>query len=286
MENPLKQSPKRISLSSELVTKIASGFTIRATKKKPGRLSKKMKAEEEAKIIGELHATINSVAELNDTDPTHILIPDDEFDDPFLFTPTSARDDECVDTRVVQIDGDKVKIHHYFKPDSEDEWIDKEEEQEYEDPPPPHEGVWRVGVRWLRDSIYYKTWMVTFLLIQNELDYIYIETPQSTPPPVKPKKKIKVSDDELSVESDGGDKKRRRVTRVVVVDSDSEESFKSKSEGSDLFVASDKDSGSAFEGFVVFNTGAIFLTLARVKMKKSVKRMQQSAKQEVKVFTI
>lgn len=109
----------------------------------------------------------------------------------------------------------------------------------------------------------------------NELDYEHVDTPPKKPMPAKPapkkaKKPVAAAayddddDDDLGVgglsdvsDDDGGARKRRRTgaAKVAAIDyglSSSDESIKSpKSEVSEnLYAKSEKDSGSAFEGFV------------------------------------
>ncbi|KAF8979501.1 hypothetical protein BGZ46_005348 [Entomortierella lignicola] len=59
----------------------------------------------------------------------------------------------------------KVLIHHWYYPDSYDEWV-SESSGDYADPAPlpEHNGVWNVSVRWITDSHKFNEWV-------NEEDY-------------------------------------------------------------------------------------------------------------------
>lgn len=81
--------PPRIGLSTAMRDRIASGFSLRKRDKKPGRLSKKIKDAEAVKLTKEITDAVNSVAryvpeEMLDK-ASHLLVPDDEFDDPWVY---------------------------------------------------------------------------------------------------------------------------------------------------------------------------------------------------------
>ncbi|KAF9173253.1 hypothetical protein BGX21_008715 [Mortierella sp. AD011] len=59
----------------------------------------------------------------------------------------------------------KVLIHHWYYPDSYDEWV-SETSGDYADPAPlpEHNGAWNVTTRWIKDSDKFNEWM-------NEEDY-------------------------------------------------------------------------------------------------------------------
>ncbi|KAF8930298.1 hypothetical protein BGZ58_008332 [Dissophora ornata] len=59
----------------------------------------------------------------------------------------------------------RVFVHHWYHPDSYDEWV-VESSGEYVDPEPlpQHSGVWNVSVRWVKDSAKFNEWV-------NEEDY-------------------------------------------------------------------------------------------------------------------
>ncbi|GJJ73850.1 SWI/SNF related-matrix-associated actin-dependent regulator of chromatin subfamily C [Entomortierella parvispora] len=59
----------------------------------------------------------------------------------------------------------KVHVHHWYRPDSHDEWV-SETSGEFADPEPAHahSGAWNITTRWIKDSAKYNEWM-------NEEDY-------------------------------------------------------------------------------------------------------------------
>ncbi|KAG0299572.1 hypothetical protein BGZ98_009926 [Dissophora globulifera] len=75
----------------------------------------------------------------------------------------SAEGEEWLRTLEKQ-DG-KVLIHHWYYPDSYDEWV-SESSGDYADPEPlpEHSGVWNVSTRWIKDSVKFNEWV-------NEEDY-------------------------------------------------------------------------------------------------------------------
>jgi hypothetical protein len=78
----------RIAISSALKTRIDSGWSIRkrtTEKVGKGRVSKKMKETEGTMLTRALIDTINSAAVVVQSDPTHALVTDDEWDDPWVF---------------------------------------------------------------------------------------------------------------------------------------------------------------------------------------------------------
>ncbi|KAF9914989.1 hypothetical protein BX616_007145 [Lobosporangium transversale] len=67
--------------------------------------------------------------------------------------------------RTVEKKDGKVLVHHWYYPDSYDEWV-SETSGDYADahPLPEHSGAWNVTTRWIRDSIKFNEWT-------NEEDY-------------------------------------------------------------------------------------------------------------------
>lgn len=82
----------KIAISEALTARIESGYTLRqkqkhAAVKKKGRFGKKQIQAEAESITQDLIDTIKSVARFDHTGSTghtHILVPDDEFDDPWV----------------------------------------------------------------------------------------------------------------------------------------------------------------------------------------------------------
>ncbi|KAF9184359.1 hypothetical protein BGZ51_003380 [Haplosporangium sp. Z 767] len=62
--------------------------------------------------------------------------------------------------RLLAKEDGKVLIHHWYRPDSYDEWV-PESASEYVDPAPQPEymSVWNVTTRWIKDSEKYNEWM-------------------------------------------------------------------------------------------------------------------------------
>jgi hypothetical protein len=76
----------RIAISSALKARIDSGWSLRKrTKEKgKGRISKKQKETEGHSLTQGLLSTIGSVAVVVQAEPTHALVTDDEWDDPWV----------------------------------------------------------------------------------------------------------------------------------------------------------------------------------------------------------
>ncbi|KAF9144226.1 hypothetical protein BG015_000176 [Linnemannia schmuckeri] len=67
--------------------------------------------------------------------------------------------------RTLEVKGDKVFIHHWYYPDSYDEWVaDPSGDFADPEPIPEHQGPWNISTRWVKDSVKYSEWM-------NEEDY-------------------------------------------------------------------------------------------------------------------
>lgn len=67
--------------------------------------------------------------------------------------------------RTLEVKDDKVFIHHWYYPDSYDEWVaDPSGDFADPEPIPEHQGSWNVSTRWVKDSAKYSEWM-------NEEDY-------------------------------------------------------------------------------------------------------------------
>jgi len=67
--------------------------------------------------------------------------------------------------RTLEKKDEKVLVHHWYRPDSYDEWV-SETLGDYADPAPQqdHSGPWNVSVRWVNDSFTFNEWT-------NEEDY-------------------------------------------------------------------------------------------------------------------
>eukprot|EP00954_Amorphochlora_amoebiformis_P013828 1085765-Amorphochlora_amoeboformis.AAC.1 len=66
--------------------------------------------------------------------------------------------------RTLEINGDKVRVHWWYFPDSYDQWLSQAEIEGKPEPPREPNGAWRVTERFLHDLVKYNEWM-------NELDY-------------------------------------------------------------------------------------------------------------------